>query len=222
MYNSENKDNNNLNQNFMQQSFNNQGNFGLNNNINNNKNKNMFIVIGIIAVVIIVAFMFFGKDKSSNNTTQVQTGETLAVYELNGRYNFDFQVIDIEKNHAVSSPMIYTGDCYALKVKIKNNSNSDLDLHSLIEFSLLDSADQEIDHSNLIITSNFEGSIKLNIPAGSTEIGYIYFYHFDEAGNDSNIDTSRVDKLKMSVIKDIYKEDGTTKGNYSNYYISLK
>lgn len=221
MYNSENDTNNNLNQSSMQQGFNNQNEF---NNVSNfsKKNKNIFIILGVIIVLIIALFMFFNKDKNVNNVTEVRYGETLEIYEMKGKYDFDFQVLDIEKNHTISNSIFYTGECYALKVKIKNNSSSTLNLQSFINFSLVDASGHEIESDNLLITSDFEGSIKLNIPSGSSDTGYLYFYHFDANGNDSNINASLVDKLKISVVKELNNTNGSTKGEYNDYYVSLR
>ena len=220
MNNSENVDNN-LEQNSTLYSFNNQNEFNSNNNINKvNKSKKLFIILGIIIAAIIVIFVFFNKGKNSNR--EVDFGETLKIYEMKGKYDFDFQVLDIEKDYFISNSIFYTGQCYALKVKIRNNSSKNLDLYSLIYFTLLDSEGQKIESNNLLVTSNFDGSLKLNIPSDTTDTGYLYFYHFDENGKNSNIDASRVDKLKISVIKKLYSDNGMSKGEYNDYYVKLR
>ena len=203
----------------------NQNNISNVNSTNNSSKQNKIKIIGIAAVVVVILFvciiLFGGGSSSNKGGYTVDYGNTLEVNEIDGYYNFDINVLSIEKNHPISS-YFYDGDCYALKVNIKNNSSSELNLLSLIDFTLIDSSNNEVESLNMIASSMIEGSIKDEISSGKSETGYFYFYNIDDKGYASNIDDSDISKLKISVPKELVKSGDVIKGNYYYYYINLK
>lgn len=195
-------------------------------NENSKKSKTKIILIIAIVIVLLIAIiigvkLFGGNSFLNNSGHTVGYGETLEINEMKGYYNFDVNVISIEKNHSIKN-YFYDGNCLALKINIKNKSESNLNLLSLIKFNLINSSDNEIASANMLLSSIFEGSIDKEISSGTTGTGYLYFYNIDDDGNISNIDDSDISKLKVSVPKELEKSDGVVNGSYNNYYIKLK
>ena len=188
-----------------------------------NKIKIIIIVVAVAVVIIIFALimLFRGGSSSKNGGHTVNYGKTLEINEMNNYYDFDVNVLSIEKNYHIDS-WFYSGDCYALKVSIKNNSKSNLSLLSLINFTLMDSSNNKVTSLNTVLDSMIEDSIKQEIPSGETASGYLYFYNVDTNGDISNIDASDITKLKISVPKELNNSGSNVTGEYSDYYINLK
>lgn len=213
-----------LNNNMYQQPVN-QNNIPNTNPTNDSPKQNKTKIIGIVVAVVVVLFvgiMLFGGGSSSNNGGHtVGYGETLEVNEIDGYYDFDIDVLSVEKDYPIDS-YFYSGDCFALKVNIKNNSASNLSLLSLIHFTLINSSNNEVATLNMIASSMIDGSIEDEISSGKTASGYLYFYNIDNDGYGSNIDDSDISKLKISVPKELDKSGDVITGNYNDYYINLK
>ncbi len=190
-----------------------------------NKTKTIAIVLAVAVVVVVALFigiMSFGKGGlSSSGGYTVNYGETLKISEINGYYDFDIDVLSIEKDYPVDN-YLYDGNCFALRVNIKNDSTSDLSLLSFINFTLLDSSNNEVATLNKIMSSMIDGSIESEILSGKSSSGYLYFYNIDDDGYGSNIDDSDISKLKISVPKELDKSGDVITGNYNDYYINLK
>lgn len=193
-----------------------------NENSNQNKTKTILMVALVLIVAVVIGIVLFGGGTSSTNEgTTVGYGETLEVNEIDGYYNFNVNVLSIEKNHSISS-YFYNGDCFALKVNIKNKSTSNLSLLSLIQFTLINSSNQEIVTANMITNSMLDGSVEDEIASDKTVTGYLYFYNVGSDGDVSNIDDSDISKLKISVPKKLDNSGDVITGNYNDYYIDLK
>lgn len=204
----------------------NQNNIPSSNSNNGSSKQNKTKIIGIVAaVVVVVLFVFImlfrGGSSSNGGGHTVDYGKTLEINEMNGYYDFDINVLSIEKDYSINS-WFYNGDCYALKVSIKNNSTSSLSLLSLVNFTLINSSNNKIAGLNMGLSSTIDGSIEKEIPSGESASGYLYFYNVDMDGNTSNIDDSDISKLKISVPKELNNSNGTVTGEYNDYYISLK
>lgn len=192
-------------------------------NQNNNSNQSKTKVIGIVIValvVLVVGVMLFGKSGTKGGYT-AKYGETLKVDELNGSYDFDVDVLSIEENHHFET-VLYNGDCVAVKVNIKNNSSKTLQLGAYINFELVDSADTVISSFDSIFGFAMDEGIKGELKSGESASGNLYFYNIDDSGNVIKPDASNANRLKVSVPRELSRENGTVKGNYNYYYIELK
>ena len=185
------------------------------------QNKTKIIRIVVVIVVLFVGIILFGGGSSNVGGYTVDFGEILEINEIDGYYDFDIDVLSVEKDYPIDS-YFYTGDCFALKVNIKNNSVSNLNLLSLVQFTLINSLNNEVAILNMIASSMVDGSIEEQILSGSSVSGYLYFYNIDTDGYGSNIDDSDISKLKISVPKELDKSGDVIMGNYNDYYINLK
>lgn len=186
-----------------------------------NRTKIIGIIVAVVAVLIVFIMLFGGGSTSNNGGYTVDYGKTLEINEIDGYYDFDINILSIEKDYSINS-YFYSGDCFALKVSITNNSKSNLSLLALVNFTLMNSSNNKVASLNMILSSMIDGSIKSEIASGETASGYLYFYNVDDDGNTSNIDDSDISKLKISVPKELNKSGGTVTGEYNDYYINLK
>ena len=196
------------------------------NPINDSPKQNKAKIIGIVVavvVVLVVGIMLFsgGNSSSSGNGYTVDYGETLKVYELDGYYDFELEVLSVEKNYLIDE-VFHSGECLAMKVKIKNNGDEDLSISPIMmKFNLLDSSDNEISSLNISMSSTMTNAIE-DIPSGQESSGYFYFFDVNENGESTNIKNNNVAKLEVEVIKHIEKNDGIISGDYEQYYVNLK
>lgn len=192
-------------------------------NVNkNNKNKIIGIVVAVV-VVLVVGIMLFsgGNSSSSGNGYTVDYGETLKVNELEGYYNFEMEVLSVEKNYLIDE-VFHSGECLAMKVKIKNNSDEDLSISPIMmKFNLLDSSNNEISSLNISMSSTMTNALE-EIPSGQEAMGYFYFFDVNEDGITSNIKNNNIAKLEVEVMKHIENKDGVISGDYEQYYVNLK
>lgn len=182
-------------------------------------------IIGIVALVLILLFGFKmlsgGNSSSHSGGYTAEYGETLKANEINGYFNFEVEMLSVEKNYRVNS-FYYSGECYALKVRIKNNSTKDLEISPFIYFKLLDSSDKVVATLSEGENATIDGGIKTKIDSGKTISGYLYFYSTDNSGNSTNIDDSNISKLQISVPKKMSSSGSTLTTDYNDYYIKLK
>lgn len=200
-------------------------------NNNNNRKPNKFKIIGIIAIVfviLIIGIMIFGKNNNSSggNGYTADYGQTLKVNELKGIYNFEIEVLSIEKNYPINYIFSET-EGMAVKVTIKNNSEHDLGM-ALLSFSILDSKNNKISTATNISQGLVEDKsealdLSSDIQSGKTITGYIYFYNMDSE-NKIDVNDADVTKLQLSVPSDILSEedDDVFEYNVEEYYIKLK
>lgn len=201
------------------------GNSNFNQPATNNKQKqNIIKTVGIVAAVVIVLLISKELFSSNNNSVNsngytAKAGETLKVYQINGYYDFEVKVLSIEENYPIKTAL-NKGNCYAVKVSVKNNSTEELSTLAFLSFSLADSS------KNIIVSANpftsIDGALKDTIASGKTETGYLYFYNNDDNWNFVNIDSSKVDTLAISVPKDIKKSGSKISSESVDYYIELK
>lgn len=194
-------------------------------NINNKPKQNKMKFIGIIAIVIVVLLaviiLFGGSTPSNSNGYTVDYGETLKVNELEGFYDFEMEVLSVEKDYLIDE-VFHSGECLALKVKIKNNSSEDLSISPMMmSFNLLDSSNNEISSLNISMSSTMTDALE-EIPSGQEGIGYFYFFDVNEDGKTSNIKNNNIAKLEVEVMKHIENKDGIVSGDYEQYYIKLE
>lgn len=196
------------------------------NPINDSPKQNKAKIIGIVValvVVLVVGIMLFsgGNSSSSGNGYTVDYGETLKVYELDGYYDFELEVLSVEKNYLIDE-VFHSGECLAMKVKIKNNGDEDLSISPIMmRFNLLDSSNNEISSLNISMSSTMTNAIE-DIPSGQEASGYFYFFDVNENGESTNIKNNNVAKLEVEVMKHIEKDDGIISGDYEQYYVNLK
>lgn len=191
----------------------------------NDESKKKIKIIGIVAVVLILLFGFKmltgGNSSSHSGGYTVEYGETLKANEINGYFDFEVEVLSVEKNYRVNS-FYYSGECYALKVSIKNNSTKDLEISPFIYFKLLDSSENVVATLSEGENATIDGGIKTKVDSGKTISGYLYFYDTDDSGNSTNIDDSNISKLQISVPKKMSSSGSTLTTDYNDYYIKLK
>lgn len=196
------------------------------NPINDSPKQNKAKIIGIVValvVVLVVGIMLFsgGNSSSSGNGYTVDYGETLKVYELDGYYDFELEVLSVEKNYLIDE-VFHSGECLAMKVKIKNNGDEDLSISPIMmKFNLLDSSNNEISSLNISMSSTMTNAIE-DILSGQEASGYFYFFDVNENGESTNIKNNNVAKLEVEVMKHIEKDDGIISGDYEQYYVNLK
>lgn len=178
--------------------------------------KKFLLICGIVLLLITGAILI--KNLFSNNGYTAEYGETLKVNESDGYYNFELDVLAIEKNFATNN---INGDplvCSAVKVKIKNLSEEMFKHAIYTKFTLIDSNDKELASADSMEMIN--GTIT-NIPSGHETTGYLYFYKLDKEGNQVEFNTEDIAKLKVEVFKKIEKENDKITGDYEQYYIKL-
>lgn len=196
------------------------------NPINDSPKQNKAKIIGIVValvVVLVVGIMLFsgGNSSSSGNGYTVDYGETLKVYELDGYYDFELEVLSVEKNYLIDE-VFHSGECLAMKVKIKNNGDEDLSISPIMmKFNLLDSSNNEISSLNISMSSTMTNAIE-DILSGQEASGYFYFFDVNENGESTNIKNNNVAKLEVEVMKHIEKDDEIISGDYEQYYVNLK
>ena len=187
-----------------------------------NKAKIIGIVVAVVVVLVVGIMLFSGSNSSSSgNGYTVDYGEILKVYELDGYYDFELEVLSVEKNYLIDE-VFHSGECLAMKVKIKNKGDEDLSISPIMmKFNLLDSSNNEISSLNISMSSTMTNAIE-DIPSGQEASGYFYFFDVNENGESTNIKNNNVAKLEVEVMKYIEKDDGIISGDYEQYYVNLK
>lgn len=141
--------------------------------------------------------------------------------QLDGYYDFELEVLSVEKNYLIDE-VFHSGECLAMKVKIKNNGDEDLSISPIMmKFNLLDSSNNEISSLNISMSSTMTNAIE-DILSGQEASGYFYFFDVNENGESTNIKNNNVAKLEVEVMKHIEKDDGIISGDYEQYYVNLK
>ena len=201
-------------------------------NDNNNKffnNKNLIKIIAIFIVIIIVSVIIFmlkkeDKNLSGNNGYTIEQNETLEVYELKGLYDFDMQVLSVEKNFQINY-LTSKMNSLAINVRITNTGNEDLEI-ALLKFELLDNSNNKISNFD-IFSSSFileqPNMFKFNttLPKNETMSGYLFFYSNDEEIN-KKINSNNFKKLAISVPNYVSKNNDDLEIDYEEYFINLK
>lgn len=196
---------------------NNQVNINKNNNIQKqNKIKIIGIVVAVVIIIIIGIMVFGGNSNSSgSNRYTVEYGKPLSINEVEGYYDFDIEVVSIEKNYTIYALSLFETSGIAVKVKIKNNSDYTLYTSTLVEFRLIDSSNNEIASASPAFDTDMNGSLNTEILSGETVSGYLFFYNID-AEETSNINDADISKLEISVPKNLNETNEKEK-----YYIML-
>lgn len=215
-YNKINNDSYNQNNFNQENSFNQENNFNQNNNKKKKINKTLFLIIGIVLIAVLIFFVF--KSKSSP-TKIVSQNDTLKVYELEGIYNFEANILSLKDGYTINT---YFDNCVGTVVefKIKNISEQDLKL-SLLSFYLLDDNGNKIDSAALMSQGQVDDKInKLDfssyIPSGETVSGYVYFYDYDK-----EISLKDVSKIRIDVPKNVEKDGDKIHIDGAEYFIEL-
>lgn len=203
--------------------------FSNNNNNNNLKpnNKNSIKIIGIILIIVIalgVTFFIFKRDKKSISSEEgysVNYDEVLSVYQLEGLYEFDVEILSIEKNYPIK---VITSkiDSLAIKVKITNTGKQDLEIR-LLRFGIKDNLNNNIGLLSNAFIREQPGILDFDtsLPKNESITGYLFFYDFDEAIN-KKINSSDINKLVVEVPTNVSYDNDNLEIAYESYYFNLK
>ena len=205
------------------------------NNINHHSNNNIkdnkkLIIIGILVIIIISLVLFFlilKKDKKSlsgENGYSVNRDEVLSVYQLEGLYEFDIEILSVEKNYSINY-LTSKMDSLAIKVKITNTGKQNLDV-ALLQFGIQDNLNNIICNFSILSSAfiseqpgifNFDTSLQKN----DTITGYLFFYDSDEEIN-KKINSNDISKLVVEVPINVSYENDVLEIDYEKYYFNLK
>lgn len=163
----------------------NQNNFSYDNE-NNNKKLNKFKIIGIIAVVAVVLFagiMLFGSSGSSQLNGGTKSGTTVnqgKELKIKSDYvDINLIVESVERNVKLSDILGEEEFFTKIKISIVNNEKDDSFNTTFIAYELFDQNQNLLKDSsclNEIWMSMYDvnDAIKAEIPANSTDSGYLY------------------------------------------------
>lgn len=200
----------------------------MNNNINQKKDlkgqsvRNLgYMLLVIIVFFVVIKFIIDKNDTYNVSEYTVNIGEVLPIFEMDGKYNFNIKVLDIEENYILNIDN-YSGGCLAIKVEIRNNSDKVITFPMpAVSFSVLTSSNEIVVNSNNIykniILNNVDDNLLLKVLGNKVEEGYIFFCN---NGQTSNFD--EITKLMITVPKEEVNKGSYIDAIYGYYYINLK